>query len=1007
ITDVGVTFTNTDDLPGTSAVTPVQAAGTDATQMTDLTFASTAQVGATYTVTVNGTPYSHSAASTNIGEVLSALKTLVDAGPVTATIMGNVLRLTADAPNTAFTATGSGIPPASAGSSINVPGPDGYVLILPDNARPAAGTYSVTAESSLSVVKLPTYAGDVLTLRAGYGSNGVAVAQPASLVVVSDLQGASVTLAATASLTLGGFVTAQNLSVTAGDDLTLKTRVDNLSVSFTQPGDLTIIETKNPAVGADTGALTVSTIAMNAATGGDITIVADGDILITAITGRAGRVSITSLNGNIVIGSMAQAGAVTLTALNGTVTAGTRDTDGNALTTLDALTLDVRAKGAIDIAEKDGATVLRIDSGDDKAVTVTAGGTLTVQGAITTLTDSVSLRTTAGSIALEQAVRVGGAGTLTLDAAAAITLNEQADLRGGGGAITLIARGGALTMTGETELAAGAGTIRLQATGDITLGKLSSTSSADVVIDTSGGAVKDGGDSPADVDAPNAVLWIRAAGGVGAGTNPTIETRVAGLDIVNTGSGDIGIEDRDAVVIYRLDQQGAGNVAISTLNGAITTSAARNVDLATEADIQAVLKAGAGSVSLYAGGAGGTITLGLNADIRTATADGGAVTLTAEDGDITLAAGIRVAGDGDITLRALKGSVLNDATAVGWKAGSGAAFDPEIDWAMRRGKFVTNPATGEIKTTGIEDFNTSRIANDVVLRAAGGTYLQTTGGRLTIAARDEIGKKYMSFLFSPNALVVDAVELNVASSERQNVSVIATGNVEVKADAGGGSRGGSTGVSTFTGTQTISDAVDASGEDVSLQANDIVITDTLRSAGAILTVAPIDTSRPIVLGDSNSNPTSGALSLSLEELGYLQDGFGKIVVGGATSASDIRIGTNGGTDTVRFKDSLTIQNPLIGGELAILQPLSVDGSLTVDGSGHTTTISANTTTTADVTINDSVIVVGDRTVQSGSDGSGDLQITTALSHRLDGNGDATADTLILRSPGIVAVYGIV
>jgi hypothetical protein len=178
-------------------------------------------------------------------------------------------------------------------------------------------------------------------------------------------------------------------------------------------------------------------------------------------------------------------------------------------------------------------------------------------------------------------------------------------------------------MTGETDLAAGSGTIRLEATGDVTLGKLSTTASADVVVISSGGAVKDGGDSPADVDAPNAVLRIEAAQGVGSAGNPTLETRVAGLDIVNTGTGDIGIEDQDAVVIYRIDQRGSGKVLVSTLNGAITTSAARAVDLAPEAHIRAVLKAGAGSVSLYAGGTGGTITLGASADIRTTTAQGG------------------------------------------------------------------------------------------------------------------------------------------------------------------------------------------------------------------------------------------------------------------------------------------------------------------------------------------------------------------------------------------------
>ena len=98
--------------------------------------------------------------------------------------------------------------------------------------------------------------------------------------------------------------------------------------------------------------------------------------------------------------------------------------------------------------------------------------------------------------------------------------------------------------------------------------------------------------------------------------------------------------------------------------------------------------------------------------------------------------------------------------------------------------------------------------------------------------------------------MVDANELSVASSERMNVSVIATGNVSVVSDSGvSGSKGGTTGVSTFTGEQTITAPVDASGDNITIVANSVQIDSTVRSAGAILTIVPIDPTRPIVLGD--------------------------------------------------------------------------------------------------------------------------------------------------------------
>ena len=631
------------------------------------------------------------------------------------------------------------------------------------------------------------------------------------------------------------------MTVSAGDDLTLNTKVDNLAVTFTKPGNLTVTETAGAADA--NGNVTFTSIAMDNTTGGDITIVADGNIRITSITGKAGKVSITSLHGSIIIDSMSSAGEVVLSAAQGTVTAGT-----TSIAFIEADTLDIIAKGAINIYEKDVVSINRIASSDGAAITVTAGGNLTLKGAITTTgSNAVKLLTTAGSLALEQPITTAS-GSITLTAAGAMSLDEQADLTSVSGNISLLAGAdtgsitGSMTLTGETFVDAGSGLISFIADGDVTLGKLRTTNTSDLVITSHFGGVIDGGDSPPDIVAAGATLKVRSVTGFGSfGSAGAVEIQVAALDVINTASGNIAVEEVDGIILYQISQSGIGNVSVSTLNGAISTvyRAGTPIDLNASTNIQSVVKADSGSISLYAGGTGGVIALGANADISSSSDASHGISLTAEDGNITLAGGIRVAGAGNITLRALRGSVLVDHNSTGWRQVSGS-FDPQTDWAMRLGKFVTDPASGELRTANVEAYNLARINNGVVLRAAGGAYLQTTDGRLTITALSNIGETFGSYLYSPYALVVDAAELNITSAERMNVSVIATANVNVVANAGSGSKGGTTGVSTFTGEQTISDAVDASGDNITITANSIELDGALRSAGAVLTITTID-----------------------------------------------------------------------------------------------------------------------------------------------------------------------
>ena len=1011
VANVGVTYASDVTLANPASITHVATAGASATQQSTLTFNDavkssvtyTVNLGASYSVKVGDNVAGYGAVTASWNSVLGALAYLIndaDAAAVTAAVgaSGAQLTLTAKFKDTPFSVSASGDD-----ASTDLPQSGDYVLIVPERGT---GSFSTSATGSLTVVTLPTHDNESISLRADK-----------ALVVVSALDvgntGGTVTLTAGTTMTLGGQVTATTLNVTAGGDLTLTSLVNSLhAVVHGQGSDLTVLQRESLGAGA---ILNISSITMDDDGNGNINLVVYDSINIGEIAGLVGNITITSLHGDITIGKIGSAAHVTLSALNGKVMAGT-----GAASSIEADTLDIVALGAISIYEKDALLISRIDSISDATVTVTAGGALTVDGAITaTLGNTVSL-TSGGALLLNQSITTAS-GAITLDAAGAMTLTGQADLTSVSGTLTLNAHNGALTMTGDTLLDAGAGLIRLDAGGDITLGKLHTTNTGELTITTGGKlAVTDG---ETDIVAAGAKLVINAHSGVASATladggtaaGQALRIQVAELRIINLVSGEVAVEEVDGLLLSHIEQHGSGAVSLATLNGALHVTG------------QGVT-AGSGKVTLYAGGIGGTIAL--DADIATSGSVAGStsVALTAEDGDIVLAGGVHVSGNGDIVVRTPKGGLLNSRTAVtdpdgtvrvaGWltvadgsDAGTERDFDSEISWAMSQGMFVVDQATGAITVANVPAYiGSAHIGNGTVLRSANGAMLQTGGGNITIMARDEIGELADGFLFSPLSIVVDAVKLTASSSERLDVAILATVTIDVVKDAtkdnGSGSKGGSTAVVSLTGTQVLSAPLDASGKDVTIRGNDVSIDGTIRSAGAVLSFVPLDPGSVIVLG--NGNTSVAGMHIDNAELAKLQDGFSRIVVGSDVGHHTIYIGNTGATSSVNFSDTLYLRNPVLGGEIFFNSASTVSGSLLIDGSGHTTTYSAALTATDDINVNDSVEINGSAiTLTAGSDGSGDMALGLNTQHTLKGNGDGVADKLILNAPGNISIGGAV
>ena len=183
------------------------------------------------------------------------------------------------------------------------------------------------------------------------------------------------------------------------------------------------------------------------------------------------------------------------------------------------------------------------------------------------------------------------------------------------------------------------------------------------------------------------------------------------------------------------------------------------------------------------------------------------------------------------------------------------------------------------------------------------------------------------------------------------------------------------------------------------------------NAGTSVSITPLDPGATIVIANgAGTGMASGQDTVRIDsaDLAHNQDGVDQLVIGNGTGHHLIYIGDSTSTEPVALTRTLYLRNPELGGEIFFNSATSIVGSLLIDGSGHTTTYSADFSTTDDILVNDTVAVNGSNIVlTAGSDGSGNMQLGYTTAHMLKGNGDATADSLILKAPGNISIGGAV
>ncbi|MFZ9626789.1 MAG: beta strand repeat-containing protein, partial [Burkholderiaceae bacterium] len=573
--------------------------------------------------------------------------------------------------------TGSTLPPPVAGD---------VVLIIPE--LPAGRSFpGLSVGGDLSVVALPTVPGQTLTLSAGSPTADGDLVVVDGINVGSGVTGGRVVLSAqSGGIALGGEVVARELDITTKESLAITSRVDQLAIQMTGPGDVSVTQDGN---------LTLSSLQM---AGGDLALTVDGDLTINSISGTGGEVTLF-VTGSVNFGATVTPAQVELI----TVVA-----SGAISGRINATSLALDTDGPVTLVNT-GSRPLAIESMEtDQSVSVQTQGNLTLSGPITlALQQSLSLRSVAGAIEVQSPVSTTGSlGSVTLDAGNGLSVSDGIALSTTAAAITLDAGLGQLVMGGSTSISSGTGKITLEAGGNIVLGRLLSDHSQLAI--SSGGSVGSAVETGQTIVAPQATVQIDTVLGVGS-LNAPLETSVAGLNINNTGTGAIYLADLGTLDIQAINQTN-GNVVIESRGGALTVSGEVTV--------------ARGDLNLRGSGLDSRVQL--MGDLRLTA---GNAAIASDNADIVFGADLLIAGDGSIALDAPEGSVLVAPAQSGWirdavvNVSTGAPpYDERIDWVIRQAKFSLAVAGADQvsqslqsqSTTGPRAINLSPLAPDIV-----------------------------------------------------------------------------------------------------------------------------------------------------------------------------------------------------------------------------------------------------------------------------------------------------
>ncbi len=225
----------------------------------------------------------------------------------------------------------------------------------------------------------------------------------------------------------------------------------------------------------------------------------------------------------------------------------------------------------------------------NSAITDNAGGDITLASLGALAADDMTLNANVGTnggsgnilITAGDTISISAGVTVSADSTGNITLTAGEDFTdavldqdGNTGA-----SGGDVTMADTSKAVTGSGTILADAADDVNIASLQTGSNAGnaVTVIARAGAVTDAGDTDTDVITGAAgTLTIDVVEGVGSGN--ALETTVGFIDVDNTASGNVQIDEIDSAQgdlgIFKVAQTGPGDVIVRTEDGTLTVVAA-------------------------------------------------------------------------------------------------------------------------------------------------------------------------------------------------------------------------------------------------------------------------------------------------------------------------------------------------------------------------------------------------------------------------------------------------
>jgi len=552
-------------------------------------------------------------------------------------------------------------------------------------AKTGIGTDANALDTTIETLSATTTTGDIHIINTGDlqiinstvngaqitgGSSGdnITIIASSPLTVAADVVdagGGNILLAAEGTttaddLTINDVITASggngNITLYAGDTIAQN------SVAVTAAGSGTITyyagvdyNSGTPQAGLATGAsdIVMDATATVVAGTGDVTMTAPDSITISSIS-TSGDVSLTAddstyITSNLIgaISEVLSTEAANITASTATLRAATGigssdDIDTN-ITTLDALN---STSGNLLVTEVAAGTDLDVNQATQSAagnlLVQTENGTLTVvadQSGVATTTGTLTLiagdsdNSYAEDLAINDAV-TSTSGTVTLTSSGDdVTFGAGGDVTTTSGLVDVNAESGVglgegvITMTDGAVIDSGTAQIDMDAYGDITLGGLTTTYTADdaVAVTSVAGGIIDGGDTDVDIVANTASATTDLDAATGIGSANALETSIYNLEATNTTSGDIKLIETDAInLVSVVDNVTGGDIDVTAggnITTTIVTSGASTTLHATTGNIAdsggaALLTAGAISYLKADNGIIGTIANHYNVDIN-------------------------------------------------------------------------------------------------------------------------------------------------------------------------------------------------------------------------------------------------------------------------------------------------------------------------------------------------------------------------------------------------------